>query len=163
VALCSALQGIIFATRGLVHRFGSRKIILTVQSRLPLGMVRSMNNSIAKPTIISNASPAKPQNSDRTDRLDVAGQNVLAMIEQAADLGEDDYNHALDIAHKLSHQLKSAEQRIKDLELEIQYHQHRADRAEKWLVKIAEEIEQKFFRRASEESVNASNASQRKP
>ena len=82
----------------------------------------------------------------------MAGQNVLAMIERAAEVGEDDYNHALDVAHKLSHQLKSADQRIKDLEMELQYHQHRADRAEKWLVKIAEEIEQKFFGRPDENS-----------
>jgi hypothetical protein len=126
-------------------------------------MVRSMNNPIPKPMVVSNASPAKIQNSDRTDRLDVAGQNVLAMIERAADVGEDDYNHALDIAHKLSRQLEAADQRIKDLEMELQYHQHRADRAEKWLVKIADEIEQKFFRRSNEDSANTPTGGQRNP
>ncbi len=122
-----------------------------------------MNNPIPKPMVVSNASPAKIQSPDRTDRLDVAGQNVLAMIERAAEVGEDDYNHALDVAHKLSHQLKSADQRIKDLEMELQYHQHRADRAEKWLVKIAEEIEQKFFGRSNEDSTNTPTGGQRNP
>ncbi len=122
-----------------------------------------MNNPIPKPMVVSNVSPAKIQNPDRTDRLDVAGQNVLAMIERAAEVGEDDYNHALDVAHKLSHQLKSADQRIKDLEMELQYHQHRADRAEKWLVKIAEEIEQKFFGRSNEDSTNTPTGDQRNP
>ena len=124
-------------------------------------MVVAMNNPVVRPVAVPLASSVKDENSDRTDRLDVAGQNVLALLERAADVGEEDYNHALDIAHKLSHQLQSADQRIKDLEAELRHFQHRADRAEKWLVKIAEEIEQRFFGKVDDDS-NTSAAGQRK-
>jgi predicted nucleic acid-binding Zn-ribbon protein len=77
--------------------------------------------------------------------LDVAGQNVLALLHQAAEISEEDYNRAVDIAQKLSHQLQDAEERIKGLEGDLRHYRHRADRAEKWLTQIAAEIEQRFF------------------
>jgi hypothetical protein len=42
-------------------------------------------------------------------------------------------------------QLRTAEERIKELEAKVRYHEDRADRAEKWLYKIWVQIEQKFF------------------
>jgi hypothetical protein len=42
-------------------------------------------------------------------------------------------------------QLRTAEERIKELEVEVRYHEERADRAERWVYKIWVEIEQKFF------------------
>jgi septal ring factor EnvC (AmiA/AmiB activator) len=87
--------------------------------------------------------------------LDVAGQNVLALLHRAAEMGEKDDNHAVDIAHKLSHQLHDAQERIKDLEAELRHYQHRADRAEKWLSQIAAEIEQRFFAKADNNSTAA--------
>ena len=147
---------------GVVRRVRLRKNAPRHSNRSPLcDMVVVMNNPVVRPVAVPVASSAKDENSDRTDRLDVAGQNVLALLERAADVGEEDYNHALDIAHKLSHQLQSADQRIKDLEAELRHFQHRADRAEKWLVKIAEEIEQRFFGKVDDDS-NASAAGQRK-
>lgn len=88
---------------------------------------------------------AKTETADTADRLDVAGQNVLALLHQAAELSEEDYNYAVDIARKLSHQLRDAEERIKSLEADVKHYRDRADRAEKWLSQIAAAFEQKLF------------------
>lgn len=79
------------------------------------------------------------------DPLDSTGQNLLALLNQAADIAEKNSQQALDIAHKLSVQLRAAEDRIKELEADIRYHQSRADRAERWLHQISTEIEKRFF------------------
>lgn len=42
-------------------------------------------------------------------------------------------------------QLRTAEERITELEAKVRYHEERADRAERWVYKVWVEIEQKFF------------------
>jgi hypothetical protein len=79
------------------------------------------------------------------DPLDSAGHSVLALLQRAASMAEENSQHALSVAHKLSLQLRSAEDRIKDLEADVRHYRDRADRAEKWLYQIALEIEQRFF------------------
>ena len=54
--------------------------------------------------------------------------------------------HALDMAQKLSDQLRAAENRIAELEAEVGTYQQRAERAERWLHKIYTEIEDRFLR-----------------
>ena len=50
------------------------------------------------------------------------------------------YQQAVETSRKLSGQLRAAEGRIRELEVEIRRHQDRADRAEKWLYQISVEI-----------------------
>jgi septal ring factor EnvC (AmiA/AmiB activator) len=100
--------------------------------------------------VIPFAPSTKNESSVSADQLDVAGQNVLALLHQAADISNEDYNHAVDVAHKLSNQLEDAKERIKDLEANLIHYQYRTDRAEKWLVQIAAEIEQRFFGKADD-------------
>jgi hypothetical protein len=50
------------------------------------------------------------------------------------------------MAQKLSHQLRAAEDRIAELEAEVQIYQDKADRAEHWLHKVYTEIEDRFLR-----------------
>jgi hypothetical protein len=45
------------------------------------------------------------------------------------------------MAQKLSHRLTAAEQRIADLEAEVERHRDRAERAAQWLHKVYAEIE----------------------
>ena len=59
---------------------------------------------------------------------------------------EKNSQHALDMAQKLSHQLRAAEQRIADLEAEAERHRDRAERAEQWLHRVYTEIEERFLR-----------------
>jgi TolA-binding protein len=53
------------------------------------------------------------------------------------------------MAQKLSHQLRAAEQRITDLEGEVERHRDRAERAEQRLHKVYTEIEGRFLRQES--------------
>jgi hypothetical protein len=76
------------------------------------------------------------------------GQSILGLLHRAAGIAEENSNHALGVAHKLSLQLRAAEDRIKDLEAAALYAQERAERAEKWLHQISVEIEQRFFKDA---------------
>jgi hypothetical protein len=49
--------------------------------------------------------------SDR-DQLDTAGQTILQLIHKAAGFAEENRRHALEMAQKLSHQLRAAQDRI---------------------------------------------------
>jgi hypothetical protein len=80
------------------------------------------------------------------DQLDRAGQTILNMLHNAANLAEANSQHALDIAQKLSHQLRAAEARIAELEAEGQSYQERAERAEQWLHRVYSEIEDRFLK-----------------
>ena len=77
--------------------------------------------------------------------LDRAGQAILGLLHQAASTAEANNQKAIEMAHKLSAQLRAAEDRIRQLEATVRHHVDRADRAEKWLYQISMEIEQKFF------------------
>lgn len=113
-------------------------------------------------SVIPFAPSGKPETLDAADRLDVVGKNVLALLHQAAETSEEDYNHAVDVAQKLSNQLRDAEERIRSLEADLKHYRHRADRAEKWLTQIAAEIEQTFFGKADNHPAPPPPASPRK-
>ena len=80
------------------------------------------------------------------DQLDKAGQSILHLLHKAAGSAEKNSQHALDMAQKLSHRLTAAEQRIADLEAEVERHRDRAERPEQWLHKVYSEIEDRFIR-----------------
>ena len=52
----------------------------------------------------------------------------------------------METAQKLSHQLRAAEDRIAELEAEVNAYQERAERAEQWLHRVYKEIEDRFLR-----------------
>jgi hypothetical protein len=79
------------------------------------------------------------------DPLDRAGQATCELVQRAASVAEEQAQLALAAAHKLSVQLRTAEDQIADLKTELRHHRDRADRAEKWLHRIAMEIENNFF------------------
>ncbi len=83
--------------------------------------------------------------SEAGDPLDTAAQVILDMLHQAANAAEANHQQALEVRHKLSAQLRAAEDRIAELEGKLRHHQDRADRAERWLYQISVEIEQNFF------------------
>jgi hypothetical protein len=51
----------------------------------------------------------------------------------------------MDLAHKLSFQLRASEERAREAEAEAAHFRDRAARAEAWLVRIHNEVEQMFF------------------
>ena len=79
------------------------------------------------------------------DPLESSGQSVLGLLERAAGMAEKNIQHAVSVAQKLSQELQSAEQHIRELEEDVRYYKDKADRAEKWLRHISLQIEQRFF------------------
>jgi hypothetical protein len=86
------------------------------------------------------------------DQLDKAGQSILHLLHRAAGVAEENSRHALDMAQKLSHQLRAAEDRIAELEAEVTAYQDRAERAEQWLHKVYTEIEDRFLQQEKRRS-----------
>jgi hypothetical protein len=108
--------------------------------------------------------PFAPKNaaSNDADQLDRAGQTILQLLQKAAGVAEENSKHALDMAQKLSHQLRAAEDRVAELEAEVQLYRDKADRAEQWLHKVCTEIEERFIRQAEEKRrVSSLNAAGR--
>jgi hypothetical protein len=97
-------------------------------------------------SVIQSAPAAKKAVPDRADQLDTAGQTILGLLHKAAGVAEANSQHALEMAQKLSHQLREAEDRIAELEAEVGVYQERADRAEQWLHRVYTEIEDGFLR-----------------
>jgi hypothetical protein len=85
---------------------------------------------------------------DGIDQVDKAGQTILGLLHKAAGVAEANSQHALDMAQKLSHQLRATEDRIAELEAEVGTYQDKADRAEQWLHRVYTEIEDRFLREA---------------
>ena len=102
-------------------------------------------------SVIPLAPRARTAVSD-VDQLDKAGQTILGLLHKAAGVAEENSRYALDMAEKLSHQLRAAEDRIAELEAEVELYRDKADRAEQWLHKIYTEIEEQFIKRPQEKS-----------
>ena len=101
-------------------------------------------------SVIPFAPAARSSGANDADQLDTAGQTILRLLHKAAGVAEANSQHALDMAQKLSHQLRAAEDRIAELEADVQTYQERADRAEQWLHKIYTDVEERFIRQPEE-------------
>ena len=84
----------------------------------------------------------KPRETDPTDE---SGRAVVALLQQAATLSNENCDRAMTLAHKLSIQLRAAEDRINQLQSEVDHLQNRAANAENWLRVIEKEIEKKLI------------------
>jgi predicted nucleic acid-binding Zn-ribbon protein len=79
------------------------------------------------------------------DQLDSAGQAVLKLLHKAAGAAEANSRQALATAQKLSSELHATEDRIVELEAELQHYREKSERAELWLSKISSEIEDRLI------------------
>jgi len=91
----------------------------------------------------------KEKHQTRTAPLDDAGQAIVAQIRTAAGLAKEDCDRAMSLAHKLSMELRAAEDRTHQMVTEVQHWRDRAVRAEQWLRTIQDEIEEKLLVRRS--------------
>jgi TolA-binding protein len=73
--------------------------------------------------------------------IDQAGHAVIGLLKEAADTSKESIERAMTVAHRLSLELRTAEDRIRELEGEIERLESRATRAEQWLGTIKKEIE----------------------
>ena len=78
-------------------------------------------------------------------QVEEAGEAIIAKIQKAAELSNENCDRAMRLAHKLSMELRAAEDRINQLESEAQLFRDRAARAEGWLETIQKEIEEKLI------------------
>ena len=108
--------------------------------------------------VIPLAPAAKNAGPNDADQLDTAGQTILRLLHKAAGVAEANSQHVLDIAQKLSHQLRAAEDRMAELDAEVRMYQERAVRAEQWLHKIYIEVEERFIKRPEEKQRSITGA-----
>ena len=99
--------------------------------------------AITTPEEVRKFAPKRPRSDG--DSMDESGQAVLAMLQKAADLSNDNCDRAMSMAHKLSIQLRAAEDQISQLQAENAQLHDRAERAETWLALIQKEIEEKLL------------------
>jgi TolA-binding protein len=83
--------------------------------------------------------------SGHADQLDRAGQTVLQLLAKAAGAAEENSSRAIEMAQRLSQQLRAAEGRIAELEAEAAAYQEQAERAAQWLHRVYTEIEVRFL------------------
>jgi hypothetical protein len=82
---------------------------------------------------------------DATMVADDAGQHIVALVQKASDVAKADCQRAMDLAHRLSSELRAAEEKAREFEADANYFRDRAARAEEWLVRIHTEVQQTFF------------------
>jgi hypothetical protein len=83
-------------------------------------------------------------------QLDTAGQAILKLLHKAAGAAEANSRRALETAQTLASQLRAAEDRIAELEAEVQHYREKSERAEEWLRKICMEIEDRLVKEPAE-------------
>jgi chromosome segregation ATPase len=88
----------------------------------------------------------EPKGRPRTyDTLEEAGHAIIAKIQKAAELANENCDRAMRLAHKLAMELRAAEDQINQLEVAVELFRDRATRAEGWLQTIHKEIEEKLI------------------
>ena len=87
----------------------------------------------------------KEKAQNKVPQVDEAGQAIVAQIRTAADLAKEDCDRAMTLAHRLSMELRAAEDRTHEMEAEVEQWRERAARAEQWLQTIHKEIEEKLL------------------
>jgi hypothetical protein len=80
-----------------------------------------------------------------THVVDEVGNRLIALLREAANISAENVERAMSMAHKTSMELRAAEDRIAQLEAQIELLRDRAARAERWLETIKHEIEEKLI------------------
>jgi hypothetical protein len=111
---------------------------------------RGASGAYESESVVPFAPTAKNAISSDASQLDSAGQAIMRLLHKAAGVAEANSQHALDMAQKLSHELRAAEDRIAELEADARTYQERAERAEQWLHKIYTDVEERFIKRPEE-------------
>jgi predicted nucleic acid-binding Zn-ribbon protein len=114
---------------------------------------------------------SEPENSSNVETANeaqdgIAGRDVLILLRRSAELADGNSRYAVEIAQKMSDQLWAAQKkaaelqarvteleaqvqlyptRIADLEAEVQLYRDKSEKAEQWLGKISNEIQQRVL------------------
>jgi hypothetical protein len=105
----------------------------------------------------SNSEPAVPavpetEGKEPEGQVDFTGENVLKLLHQATDLAGGNSRYAVEIAQNLSDQLCTAQHRVAELEArnaeleaEVKFYRDKSEKAELWLGKISNEIQERVL------------------
>ncbi len=111
----------------------------------------------------TNSEPVVPsitamEGEEKETQVDPIGDHILDSLHKATSLAEGNSRYAVGIAQKLSDQLYAAENRITELEGQIQkleaerqLYRDKSERAEAWLNKISGQIQEQVAKRIIEE------------
>jgi hypothetical protein len=102
-------------------------------------------HAFEKPATVVPFAPVSSGHPDANIVADDSGRSIIALLQQATKMKEADCARAMDLAHKVSSQLRAAEERARELEAEAAHFRDRASRAEEWLLRIHNEVEHTFF------------------
>jgi hypothetical protein len=83
-----------------------------------------------------------PKARGEIEPIDQAGHALIGLLKEAANISKENLERGMTVAHRLSLELRSAQDRIKELESEVERFESRAMRAEQWLGAIKKEIEE---------------------
>jgi len=85
-----------------------------------------------------------PKQKPRADghAMDQAGEALIAMVNEAATLSNENRDRLADLVDDLSRRLEAAQDRINQLQNDVEHFRGRAVGAEKWLTFIQKEIEE---------------------
>jgi uracil-DNA glycosylase len=86
----------------------------------------------------------KPQPRE-DDPIDKAGRALIDMLHKAADDSNEKCEGATILSGRLASELRTSENRIKQLEAEVAHFRDRAAHAEEWLQRISREIDSKLL------------------
>jgi hypothetical protein len=79
------------------------------------------------------------------DAVERSGQAIIALLQQAADASRRNEDRAQARAEQLAEDLRESEARVQQLEAHARHYQDRAVQAEKWLLRIYTEIQQRLI------------------
>jgi hypothetical protein len=99
------------------------------------------------PAAVIPFAPAPKAQPEANVGADDNGRSIMALLQKAADMAKEDCSRAIDLAHRLSFQLRTAEERLREAEAETAHYRDCAARAEQWLMRIHSEVEQRFFQK----------------
>ena len=97
--------------------------------------------------VVPFARAERTSTSEGTDQLDKAGQTILQMLHRAAGVAEENSRHALQTAQKLSDQLRSAEDRVEELEAQVAAYQEEQSGPSSGSIASILRLKTDFFRR----------------
>jgi ABC-type transporter Mla subunit MlaD len=88
-----------------------------------------------------------PKRNPRSNRhpTDQAGEALVGMVQEAAKVSNENYDRVMDLVHDLTQQLQAAEDRIGQIQRDIDHFRARASSDEQWLERIQQEVEQNLI------------------
>jgi hypothetical protein len=130
----------------LTHEERSRQVRVQGLTRPNL---TDHNRLIDVPKQALKCAPKQARHID--NRPDQFGNAIIAMVQKAAELSNNTWARTAANALNLSHQLQVTDERIKQLQVEVEHLQRRAVRAETWLKWLLRELGQRPYEQGTKE------------